>query len=152
MGILLGIATTVAVARVVARYIHSHRIDGYDGFFFLALTTLISGTTILYLDIPYIFLQENVEAGTEAPPSNLKSLLVHSAKLQYAAATLLGTAIMSVKLCFLFFFRGLARKQKRLMMWWWLTLAIFIPSAPFIMFSSFMSCPYFDDRILGTSN
>ena len=139
----------VAGARIIARYLSSHRISIHDGFFFLALATFISGTTVLYFDIPYIYLQENVEAGLRTPPPDLVSQLIHSVKLQYSAATLLGTAIMGVKFSFLFFFRALIQQQKTMMKWWWCILALLIPTTPILMFSDFIACPYTDERIIG---
>ena len=104
---------------------------------------------MLYFDIPYIYLQENVEAGLQAPPPDLAAQLIHSIKLQYSAATLLGAATMAVKFSFLFFFRPLIRQQKRLMRWWWCILALLMPTLPILLFSDFISCPYTDDRVLG---
>ncbi|KAK3171317.1 hypothetical protein OEA41_003401 [Lepraria neglecta] len=146
-GVLLGIVVIVAVGRTIARFYKSHRIAVDDGFFFLAVTTLVAGTIVLYFDIPYIYLQEDVEAGLRAPPANLVEQLIQDEKLQDATAVLLGTAVVSVKFSFLFFFRGLIRQQKRLMMWWWCILVVLIPTAAILMFSSFMSCPYFDQEI-----
>lgn len=133
----------------MARFHKSHHIEVDDSFFFLAITTLISGTTILYLDIPYIYLQEDVEAGLRAAPADLVSQLIESERLQDAAATLLGTAIVSVKFPFLFFFRGLIQHQKKEMIWWWCIFVFLIPRAAILMFSNLISCSYFDLRILG---
>lgn len=139
----------VAGARVLARLYKSHRVTVDDVFFFLAITTFIAGTTVLFLDIPYIYLQENVEAGLRAAPADLISQLIHSEKLQDAATTLLGTTITSVKVSFLFFFRDLLRQQKKMLIWWWCILVFLIPTAAILMFSNFISCSYFDERILG---
>ena len=151
IGVLLGLAVIVAGARIAARYFQSHRLAVHDGFYTLALITFIAGTIILYFDIPYIYLQEDVEAGLQMPPSNFIAQLIHSVKLQYPAATLLGTAIISVKFSFLFFFRALIRQQKKMEIWWWCIFGVLIPTAPMVMFSSLMSCPYTDKRILGKS-
>lgn len=150
-GLLLGVAVVVAGARMTARYLQTHRIKVDDCFFFVALITLIAGTCLLYLDLPYIYLQEDVEAGLRPAPANLVSQLLHGEKLQDAAAMLLGATVMSVKFSFLFFFRGLIRQQKRLMMWWWCILAVLIPTTAIIMFSVLITCPYFDQRIFGES-
>ena len=126
-----------------------HRPAVDDGFFFLAIITFVSGTTVLYLDVPYIYLQENVEAGLRAAPADLVSQLLHNEKLQDAATTLLGTTIMSVKLSFLFFFRDLLRQQKKMLVYWWCIFVFLIPTAAILMFSNFISCSYFDERIFG---
>ena len=133
----------------MARFHKSRHVAVDDSFFFLAITTLISGTTILYLDIPYIYLQEDVEAGLRAAPADLVSQLIQSERLQDAAATLLGTTIVSVKFSFLFFFRGLIQHQKKEMIWWWCIFVFLIPTAAILMFSNLISCSYFDLRIRG---
>ena len=139
----------VAGGRILARFYQSHAVAVDDGFFFLAITTFVSGTTVLYLDLPYIYLQENVEAGLHAAPADLVSQFIHSEKLHDAATTLLRTTIISVKFSFLFFFRGLLRQQKKMMLWWWCILVFLIPTAAFPMFSDFISCSYFDERTFG---
>ena len=120
-----------------------------DGFFYFAIVAFISGTTILYFDIPYIYLQENVEAGLRAPPANLIAQLIHSIKLQASANLLLAATILSVKFSFLFFFRTLIRQQKKMILWWWCIVMLVIATTPVLLFSSFISCPYFDERIVG---
>ncbi len=69
MGLLLGIAVVVAGGRVTVRYLQFNRVTIDDGFFFLAVLTLIAGTILLYLDLPYVYLVEDIEAGIRAPPA-----------------------------------------------------------------------------------
>ena len=107
---------------------------------------------MLYLDVPYLYLQEDVEAGLRAAPADLVPQLIHDEKLQNAATTLLGTTIMSVKFSFLFFFRHLIQRQKRLLIWWWCNFAFLIPTAAIVIFSDFIACPYSDARIFGQSS
>lgn len=133
----------------MARFHKLHEVAVDDGFFFLAIATLVSGTTVLYLDLPYIYLQENVEAGLRVAPADLVSQLIHSEKLQDAATTLLGTTISSVKFSFLFFFRDLLRQQKKMLVWWWCIFILLIPTAAILMCSNFIACSYFDERIFG---
>jgi hypothetical protein len=84
MGLLLGIAVVVAGGRVTVRYLQFNRVTIDDGFFFLAVLTLIAGTILLYLDLPYVYLVEDIEAGIRAPPAGTscyanipKTLLYH---------------------------------------------------------------------------
>ena len=139
----------MAAGRISARLYRSHRITVDDGFFLLALLALISGTTVLYLDIPYIYLQEDVEAGLRAEPANFIPQLLRDEKLQDTAATLLGLTISSVKFSFLFFFKSLSKQQRKMMIWWWCICILLIPTAAVLMFSNLISCPYFDERIFG---
>lgn len=139
----------MATGRIVARSLKSCRITVDDGFFYLAVVTLIAGTTVLYFDIPYIYLQEDVEAGLRVPPADFVSQLLHDQRLQDAAAMLLGTTVASVKLSFLFFFKGLLRHQERITMWWWCILVLLLPTTAILIFSNFMVCPYSDQQIFG---
>ena len=148
-GLLLGIAVIVAGGRILARFYKSRVVAVDDGFFFLAIIAFVSGTTVLYLDLPYIYLQEDVEAGLRAAPADLVSQLLHSEKLQDTAVTLLGTTISSVKFSFLFFFRDLLRQQKKMLVWWWCIFVFLIPTVAILMFSNLISCSYFDKRIFG---
>ena len=141
----------MAAGRISARLYRSHRITVDDGFFLLALLALISGTTVLYFDIPYIYLQEDVEAGLRADTANFIPQLLQDEKLQDTAATLLGLAISSVKFSFLFFFKSLSKQQRKMMIWWWCICILLIPTAAILMFSNLVSCPYFDERIFGLS-
>ena len=148
---LLGLAVAVAVGRISARLYKSQRITVDDGFFLLAFSALISGTTVLYFDIPYIYLQEDVEAGLRSAPANLIPQLLRDEKLQDAASTLLGVTITSVKFSFLLFFKSLLKQQRKIMIWWWCIFIFLIPTAAILMFSNIISCPYFDERIFGLS-
>ncbi|KAL6720096.1 hypothetical protein ACLMJK_002017 [Lecanora helva] len=148
IGLLLGIAVVVAIGRVLARSYKTRRIAIDDGFFFLAVITLIAGTILLYVDLPYIYLQEDVEAGLRPAPADLVSQLIRSEKLQDATAALLATTVVSVKFSFLFFFKALIWQQKRLVMWWWCIFILVIPTAVILIFSDLIACAYFDQRIL----
>ena len=141
----------VAAGRISARLYKLHRITVDDGFFLLALAALISGTTVLYFDIPYIYLQEDVEARLRAAPANLIPQLLRDEKLQDAAATLLLVTINSVKFSFLLFFKSLLKQQRKMMIWWWCICILLIPTSAYLIFSALISCPYFDERILGLS-
>jgi len=54
---------------MAAGYSQSRAITVDDGFFFLAIVTLIAGTFLVYLDIPYLFLVQGVQAGLIAAPA-----------------------------------------------------------------------------------
>lgn len=95
----------VGAGRIAARLYKSHRISVDDGFFLLALTALISGTTVLYFDVPYIYLQEDEEAGLRALPANFIPQLLRDEKLQFAASTMMGLTISSVSSPFYSFLR-----------------------------------------------
>ena len=119
-----------------------------DALFFLAMICLVAGSTLIFIDIPYVYLQEDVEAGLQMPPANLVTQLIHGEKIQDAGIVLLSTTLFSVKFSFLFFFRHLLRLQKKLMLYWWFVCFITLPSAIVFMFSDFIACDYFDERVV----
>ena len=139
----------MALARTYIRARLNHRLYVDDALFLLAIVTLIAGTALTYVDIPYIYLQQNVESGAQAPPSDFVKRLIKSVKIQDSAVMLLSTAVFAVKLSFLIFFRSLLRRVKNLMIWWWCVLIIVVPSAIIMLCSNFISCSYYDERILG---
>lgn len=152
IGALLGLALIVAGGRTYARVSKYHRPKVDDVFFYLATAMLIAGTGLLYADAPLIYLQANVQAGLQAPPEDIVAQLIRSLKLQVALAALLGGAVFSIKFSFLLFMRHLIWQSPHLMVWWWIILGVCIPGAAVFMFTTLMSCSYFDERILGLSH
>lgn len=149
IGFMLAVAVSLAVGRIFVRAKLNRKVYLDDGFFFLALVTLVAGTVMTYVDIPYIYLQQNVQAGTQAPPADFIQQLLKSVKIQDAAVVLLSATVFAVKLAFLAFFRGLIRRLKKLEMWWWCVLVIVAISSLILICANFITCPYFDERILG---
>ena len=148
-GLTLAVALVVAGGRVYIRIRQNHQAQLDDGLHFLAVVTLIAGTAIVYIDIPYIYLQESVESGARDPPPDLIQQLIKSVKIQDSAIVLLSTTVFMVKMSFLFFFYNLLRRLKKMMIWWWCVIAITVPSTLVLICSNFISCSYFDERILG---
>ena len=106
----------------------------------------------MYVNIPFAYMQEQVEARVQSPPANFMEALVVDQKTQNAAVVLLGVALFSVKFSFLFFFRILLQRTKKWYVWWWWTVfAILIPSSAIFIFSDFIACPYTGEAILSES-
>ncbi|KAL8949083.1 MAG: hypothetical protein Q9222_004773, partial [Ikaeria aurantiellina] len=148
IGFMLAVAVSLAIGRIYIRVKLNRRLYIDDGFFLLAVVILIAGTVMTYIDIPYIYLQQNVQAGNEAPPADFVQQLIKSVKIQDSAVVLLSAGIFAIKLSFLALFRGLIRRLRKLEVWWWLVLAIVIPSSIMLICSNFITCGYFDERIL----
>lgn len=153
IGVFLGIALIVATGRTVirARTYKSHGFTIDDGFFLLAVITFLAGTVMTYVDVPHFYLEELVEAGLESAPANFIPFLIEGEKLEDAATSLLGVAIVGVKFSFLFFFRALLRQQKKMMVWWWCIFAFLIPTAFIMIFAIFIVCAYWNQEIFGRS-
>lgn len=149
MSLLLGLALVAAAGRVIARWHRFRKILWDDVFFSIGVITLIAGTGLTYADIPLIYLQENVEAGLVQPPPDIVARLIRSEQLQDGATVLLVGTVFSIKFSFLFFFKYLIKQQKKLTMWWWTVFGLLIPIALLVMFSDFIACDFFDERIFG---
>ncbi|KAL8850272.1 MAG: hypothetical protein Q9221_004782 [Calogaya cf. arnoldii] len=148
IGFMLAVAVSLAAGRIYVRAKLNRKIYVDDGFFSLAVVTLIAGTVMTYLDIPYIYLQQNVQAGSQAPPADFVQQLLKSVKIQNAAVVLLSATIFAIKLAFLAFFRGLIRRLKKLEIWWWCVLIVVVLSSIILICANFITCPYYDERIL----
>ena len=150
-GITLAVAFIVACGRIYIRIRQNHQVQLDDGLHCFAVITLIAGTAMTYVGIPYIYLKESVESGARAPPPDLGQQVIKRLKIQGSAIVLFSTTLFMVKLSFLFFFRNLLRRLKKMMIWWWCVLIITIPSTTVLICSGFIACSYFDERILGGS-
>lgn len=148
IGLFLGIALSLAAGRTYIRIVQTRKITVDDGFFYLAVAALIAGTTTCYVDIPYLYVQQNVDPKTTVITPAFINLLIHSLKIQAATDVLLSTTLFAVKLSFLFFFHGLLRRLRSLTIWWWCILVIMVPFAVVFMSFIFIVCPYFDERVL----
>ena len=150
---MLVVALTVATGRTVirARTYKSHGFTIDDGFFLLALITFLAGTVMTYIDIPHFYLEEYVETGLENPPANFIPILILGEKLEDAVTSLLGTAIVSIKFSFLFFFRALLRQQKKMMYWWRCIFALLVLTAFIMIFAIFIDCDHWNQEIFRQS-
>ena len=108
----------------------------------------MAGTVTVFLVLPYNQTEVNVGAGVEAPPANLTHQLDFDVKLQNLTNIFLYGCIFSVKFSFLFFFRLLLQRTRKLQIWWWCTFIFTVPCAVICMCGEFMSCPAFGDRIM----
>ncbi|KAL8646827.1 MAG: hypothetical protein Q9226_006693, partial [Calogaya cf. arnoldii] len=148
-GIFLGIALTLAAGRTYIRVVQARKFSVDDGFFYLAVVALITGTITCYLDIPYIYVPQNVDPSTFHVTPEFIQFLQQSLRFQAATCSLLSVALFSVKLSFLTFFHGLLRRVRGLMIFWWCVLLFMVPMAIVFVCIIFMVCPYFDERVLG---
>ncbi|KAL8851146.1 MAG: hypothetical protein Q9221_003949 [Calogaya cf. arnoldii] len=147
-GIFLGIALTLAAGRTYIRVVQTRKFSIDDGFFYLAVVALIAGTITCYLDIPYIYVPQNVDPKTFQITPEFIEFLQQSLRFQAATCSLLSVALFSVKLSFLTFFHGLLRRVRGLMIFWWCVLLFMVPVAIVFVCIIFMVCPYFDERVL----
>ncbi|KAL8778273.1 MAG: hypothetical protein Q9213_007493 [Squamulea squamosa] len=148
IGLLLGIAVTLAIGRTYIRIYQTRKVSVDDGLFFLAVVALIAGTTTQYIDIPYLYVQQNVDPRTFKITPEFIAFLQRSVRIQAATCALLSLALFSVKLSFLTFFHGLLRRVRGLMIYWWCVFGFMVPVALVFVCIIFIVCPYFDERVL----
>ncbi|KAL8961687.1 MAG: hypothetical protein Q9193_001795 [Seirophora villosa] len=107
IGLFDGIAFSLALGRTYIRIFQTRTVTLDDTFFFLAVITLIAGTTTLYITIPYLYVQKNVSPDTPVNTPEFIALLLRFMRLQLATNMLLSVTLFAVKFSFLFFFRDL---------------------------------------------
>ncbi|KAL9624967.1 MAG: hypothetical protein Q9204_007835, partial [Flavoplaca sp. TL-2023a] len=110
IGIFLGIAVALAIGRTYLRVSQTRRVSVDDAFFYLAVVALIGGTITCYVDVPYIYVPQNVDPSTFQTTPEFTSSLQQILKFQAAASALLSVALFSVKLSFLCFFHAILRR------------------------------------------
>ena len=144
MGALFGIALIAACARTVIRVRKFGRFFIDDYFFFLGIATLITGTGILYVIVPaqYAVIAVGAGGGGGEPLSpEFFDKITANIVIAAAGATITWVTIFAVKFSFLFFFRTLVRRLKKLTIWWWFILAVMIPAAVTDIAAIYMGCP-----------
>lgn len=149
---MLGIALILAIGRTYIRIVQKRSISVDDGFFLLAVATLIGGTTTCYIHIPYLYpyryIQQNDNQSTPASPQLIRFLL-RKFRVGFATDTLLSTTLVAVKFSFLFFFRGLLRRVRGLMIWWWCVFGLMVPILIYFICAPFIVCPHFNTDVFG---
>ena len=120
-----------------------------DYFLFFAVLTLSIGSGLLYVGLPYAFVQANVESGLQTPDVNFTQQTVKDRRFAYPATMLLVFAIFSVKISFLFLFKSLIRRVRHLIVLWWCVLCFLIPSAVVCICGLFIGCSDFGTSAVG---
>ena len=148
-GVSLGLALALAAIRTYLRLQKFRRLFVDDYFLFFAALCLIAGSSLLYVELPYIYTQVNVESGLQALDAGVIQDLVMENKLAYPVSMLLWAAIFSVKFSFLFLFKSLIRRVRHLTILWWFVLAVLIPSAIVCICALFIACSKFSPSFVG---
>ena len=142
-------ALLLASGRTYIRYRKFRRLFVDDGFLFIAAVALIIATSLVYVNISFIYTQVNVSAGLEPAPEDFVQQLILDQKTQDAATVFTWVTIFSVKFSFLAVFRKLVSRLRNLTIWWWCVLAVLIPAAIICACGSFIACSTFGPGVLG---
>ncbi|KAI4142975.1 MAG: hypothetical protein L6R39_004759 [Caloplaca ligustica] len=125
IGLFLGIAFSLALGRTYIRIVLTRKVTVDDGFFFLAVITLIAGTTTCYIDIPYLYVQQNVDPSTTVITPQFIELLQRSLRIQAATDVLLSTTLFSVNVPITLLWRVRISLRRKLILGGVLSLSIF---------------------------
>lgn len=112
VGVLYGTAILAASMRTILRIYFYRRLVLDDAFLLFACVTLTAAFFILYIAIGPLYLVEELGNGVPNPQIHLYQVL----RLTHRA--LVWTAIFSVKLSFLSFFREIVDRVQSLMLHW----------------------------------
>ncbi|KAL9010191.1 MAG: hypothetical protein Q9173_004854 [Seirophora scorigena] len=100
IGLFTSIAFSLALGRTYIRIVQTRTVTLDDAFFFLAVITLIAGTTTLYITIPYLYVQKHVDPDTTVITPEFIALLQRCMRLQLATNMLLSVTLFAVKFSF----------------------------------------------------
>ncbi|KAI4115867.1 MAG: hypothetical protein LQ345_003610 [Seirophora villosa] len=95
IGLFTGIAFSLALGRTYIRIFRTRTVNLDDAFFFLAVITLIAGTTTLYFTIPYLYVQKHVDPDSTVITPEFIALLQRCMRLQLATNMLLSVTLFA---------------------------------------------------------
>lgn len=133
--------TCLAIARTVCRYVHFRALSVDDLFLWIAVTCMTAATGVLYHLYPYLYMEMSLAQGIDVGHST--ESIVTTTKLGVTAAMLIWAAIFCVKFSFLFFFRRLVYRVRRVGVWWWVVFGILVPGACVCIPLSLLVCDDF---------
>ena len=147
-------ALLAVLARTTIRLRHRRQFSADDLFLYFGVICLCAAMGLLVKYFEDMYLTEAFminPLAMDISPTNLSSLFrFHNVIIAYI--TLTYTTLFSVKLSFLFFFRNLVRRVRRMMIYWWTVLGIMIVTwLLFVLIIILGFCSYFDERVCKTS-
>jgi hypothetical protein len=146
---IIVIATT---ARLGVKLHNNRRLEIDDGFLILALCCSLASWVVVWLMRDLIYLQMEMVLGMkEIELVDIESMPVYF-KRYNASMVLTWTAVYSVKLSFMFFFRKFMSRMRFLEIYWWVIMGILIPTFVFSAFFYFWICTDFTITYLGKNN
>lgn len=145
---MLALALVAVIARVYIRCFIQRQIGIDDGFLLFAVCALITSFVIMYtVTVDDMYLAEAVTLHVEGVvlPPDLLPRLFDFRKWSTVILMLAWSAIVSVKLAFMFFFRNLIDRLRHLQRYWWVVLVFNIGVAGYGIAVYYVSCPYYYD-------
>lgn len=141
------VAFVSVFARTVIRLRYQKQLFIDDLFLYFGVVCLCAAMGLLVEFSDDLYLDEALKTN-HLPmilPSNYLTRMFRFQKTQDAYFVLLYTTISCVKLSFLFFFRILVQRVRKMIIYWWTVLFIMIVAyIPCIVVGIFLPCPHFD--------
>ena len=145
----LPIIVLATTARLGVKLHNSRRLEIDDGFLILALCCSLAAWVFFWLMRDLIYLRMEMVLGMkEIEIADIESMLVYY-KWYNGSMVLTWTAVYSVKLSFMFFFRKLISSVRFLEIYWWVIMGVLIPTWVFSGFFSFWICTDFTITYIG---
>ena len=147
---VFAILSVVARTTIQLRYKKKFSID--DGFLYFAVICLCAAVGLLWSFTEAMYFNQALFLNSSSSdfPSNYQALLDFLAhrfhKTSAAYLILAHTAIFAVKFSFLFFFRVLVRRVRKMIVYWWTVFSIMIVVWVVTLVVDILPCPYFDLR------
>ena len=118
-----------------------------------ACAALIAANVVLYYMLSDLYWDEELLLNPQGADASMPTfpelldrvLLTRKTILAYVALS--WTSIYAVKLCFLFFFRQLIDRVKRLVVIWKISLGVTVVSYCVTVSSYFLTCTHYDYRV-----
>ena len=132
-------------ARSVIRFRHQKQLLLDDVFLYFGVICLCAAVGLLMQFSETMYMNEEMKTtGLSTTKANWKSHMLQFNKTSDAYLALTYTTLFSVKLSFLFFFRILVRRVRKMAIYWWVVFAIMIVAWPVsIVAAVAFSCPVF---------
>ena len=124
------------------------RVDDYTLIF--ACVMFVAGSILLFVSLPTVYWITGITLDPLNPTTekfifspDFPYQIAHSQKIVYSYLSLSITAIFSVKVTFIVFFRPMVDKMPNMIMYWKVLFAITLVSYIFSICSQFIECPHF---------
>ena len=131
----------MALARTGLRVHTFRRLDVDDGFLIFSVLTLTAATVLVHFNIPLLFLQNYASLGQIIPGPDFPAEMLMAKKLETASTVMIWVSIYGVKYCYMFFFKKLVSRVRKVQLWWWLVMGLLVPMSLIASAFDFTICP-----------
>ncbi|KAL8892930.1 MAG: hypothetical protein Q9215_000294 [Flavoplaca cf. flavocitrina] len=146
------LAIVGALARTVIRFLNQQLRVLDDALLVFACVCLIAATVLLVNGASSLYLiiafQSNPQAAAMTSLQQVSGTIAKVQRETYPFGVLIWLCVFAVKFCYLFFFRQLIDRLRRITIYWKITLALTFIACVFNACASFIACPEFGDNNL----